>query len=73
MTNTNTVIALNGVALTNSDDGILLSVCDNHWGTTNNSAVVNATAQTMSGTVLVGDNSSLTLNLTGGSAFTGTI
>ncbi len=73
VTNTNTVIALNGVTLTNSDDDILLSVCDNHWGTDNNSADVTATSQTMSGTILVGDNSTLTLKLTEGSSFTGTI
>ncbi len=73
VTNTNTEIALNGVTLNNNTDDILLSVCDNHWGTGNNSATVTVTDQTMSGAILVGDNSSLTLKITEGSSFTGTI
>ncbi len=73
VTNTNTVISLTDVDLVNSDDGIVLSVCDNHWGTGNNSATVTASDQVLEGQIVVGDNSSLVLKLTNGSAFTGTI
>ncbi len=73
VTNTNTVISLTDVDLVNSDDGIVLSVCDNHWGTGNNSATVTASDQVLEGQIAAGDNSSLVLKLTNASAFTGTI
>ena len=72
VTNTNAVIALKGVTLVNEDsDNILISVCDDGWNGGNNTAVLNASAQKLFGAVLVGSNSSLSLNLTNGSAFEG--
>ncbi|MCR5031643.1 MAG: hypothetical protein K6A92_02150 [Lachnospiraceae bacterium] len=74
VTNTNAVINLRQVKITNEDaDKILLSVCDDGWEGASNIATVNADSQTLSGTILVGDNSALTLNLTNGSSFTGCI
>ena len=72
VTNTNAVISLSGVEILNEDaDGVLLSVCDDGWNGDNNAATLNASAQALSGAILVGDNSSLTLNLTDGSTFEG--
>ena len=72
VTNTSAVITLSGVKITNSDsENVLISVCDDGWNGGNNTAVLNASGQTLSGAVLVGDNSKLTLNLSDGSAFTG--
>ena len=74
VTNTNAVITLNGVALVNEDgEDILLSVCADGWSGAGNVATVNAVNQTLSGTILVGSDSTLTLNLTEGSAFTGAV
>ena len=74
VTNTNAVINLTDVTITNEDsDSILLSVCDDGWSGADNIATVNASNQTLEGTILVGDNSTLTLNLTDGSTFEGTI
>ena len=74
VTNTSAVITLSGVTITNTDsENVLLSVCDDGWNGGNNVAVLNASGQTLSGAVLVGDNSGLTLNLTEGSSFTGYI
>ena len=74
VTNTGAVITLTGVAITNNDSAnVLLSVCDDGWSGGGNTAVLNAAKQTLTGAILVGDNSILTLNLTDGSAFTGTI
>lgn len=74
VTNTNAVINLQGVNLVNEDaDGVLLSVCDDGWSGASNVATLNAAGQTLEGTVLVGDDSILTLNLSDGSAFTGCI
>ena len=74
VTNTTAVISLNGVKIVNEDsDNILLSVCADGWSGDNNIATVNASAQTLEGTILVGSDSELTLNLTDGSSFTGTI
>ena len=72
VTNTNAVITLTGVKITNTDSAnVLLSVCDDGWSGGGNTATLNAVKQTLTGGVLVGDNASLTLNLTDGSAFTG--
>ena len=72
VTNTNAVITLEGVTITNEDaDNILLSVCDDGWSGGSNEATLNASAQKLSGAVKVGSNSTLTLNLTDGSAFEG--
>jgi hypothetical protein len=72
VTNTNAVISLNGVTLTNEDgENVLISVCDDGWKGDSNAATLNASAQALSGAILVGDNSSLTLNLTNGSTLAG--
>ena len=74
VTNTNAVITLNNVKITNKDsENILLSVCDDGWSGADNIATLNAVKQTLEGTILVGSNSTLTLNLTDNSSFTGTI
>ena len=74
VTNTNAVITLKGVTITNEDaDGILLSVCDDGWSGAGNVATLKAIAQSLSGAIKVGDNSTLTLELTEGSAFTGSV
>ncbi|MBR1804836.1 MAG: hypothetical protein IJ774_00460, partial [Selenomonadaceae bacterium] len=72
VTNTNAVINLSGVTINNSS-GILLSVCDDGWSGASNVATINASNQTLSGDILVGSDSGLTLNLTNGSAFVGNI
>ena len=72
VTNTHAVITLTGVELVNDDSDILLSVCDDGWSGADNIAELNAVGQTLTGTILVGDNSTLTLNLTEGSTFEGT-
>ena len=72
VTNTNAVINLSGVTLSNADD-VLLSVCDDGWSGAGNVATLNADAQSLSGTILVGDNATLTLNLANGSTFEGKI
>ena len=72
VTNTSCVITLSGVAIINEDgENVLISVCDDGWSGGSNVAVLNASAQVLEGAVLVGDNSSLTLTLSDGSAFTG--
>ena len=74
VTNTSAVINLENVEIINEDDGnVLLSVCDDGWNGGNNAAVVNASSQELSGVLLVGSNSSLTLNLTEGSSFEGCV
>ena len=74
VTNTNAVIELEAVAITNEDaDGILLSVCADGWSGAKNIATLRASKQTLSGTILVGSDSALTLELSDGSAFTGAI
>lgn len=72
VTNTNADIELNGVKLTNEDAAnVLISVCDDGWNGSNNKASFNAKAQDLVGAVLVGNNSTLALNLTGGTTFEG--
>ena len=74
VTNTHAVITLNGVQIVNEDsDNVLLSVCDDGWNGAENNAELYANAQSLSGTILVGSNSKLTLTLSDGSAFTGSI
>ncbi len=73
VTNTHAVITLSGVELINEGSDVLISVCDDGWGGAGNTAELIADAQTMEGTLLVGDNSTLTLTLKNGSAFTGTV
>ena len=74
VTNTNAIISLNGVNLINEDDeDILLSVCADGWNGASNIATLNAVSQKLDGTILVGSDSTLTLNLSDGSSFTGCI
>ncbi len=73
VTNTNAVITLTGVELVNEGSDVLLSVCDDGWSGASNVATLNAVGQALTGTILVGDNSTLTLNLTEGSTFEGTV
>lgn len=72
VTNTNAVINLNNVTINNAS-GVLLSVCDDGWNGASNVATLNASGQALSGDILVGDDSTLTLNLTNGSTFAGNI
>ncbi len=72
VTNTNAVITLSGVTIVNEDaDNVLLSVCDDGWSGAGNTAALKASSQVLSGTILVGDNSTLTVELTNGSSFEG--
>ena len=74
VTNTNAIISLNGVKLVNDDPAkVLLSVCADGWQGASNKATLNASHQQMEGTILVGSDSELTLNLADGSTFNGTI
>ena len=74
VTNTNAVINLNGVTLKNEDSSnILISVCADGWSGASNIATLNAKSQVLEGTILVGSDSSLTLNLTNNSSFEGTV
>ncbi len=74
VTNTNAIINLNNVTILNEDaENILLSVCADGWSGAGNVATLNAVKQALSGTILVGSDSTLTLNFTEGSTFTGAI
>ena len=74
VTNTNAIINLNGVTLKNEDSAnILLSVCADGWKGASNIATLNANNQKLEGTVLVGSDSTLTLNLTNNSNFIGSV
>ena len=74
VTNTNAVITLNGVTIVNEDsENILLSVCADGWSGGSNTATLNAIAQDLTGMIKVGSDSTLTLNLTEGSSFTGSV
>ena len=72
VTNTHAIITLSGVTLNNEGSDILLSVCDDGWSGASNTAELAADSQTLTGTILVGDDSTLTLTLTNGSTFEGT-
>jgi len=74
VTNTNAIITLKGVRLTNHDPAkVLLSVCADGWRGAGNKATLNASSQQLEGTILVGSDSELTLSLTDGSTFNGSI
>ncbi len=74
VTNTNAVITLEGVEIVNEDaDNILLSVCADGWSGGSNIATLKAIAQKLVGAIKVGGDSSLTLELTDGSTFEGSI
>ena len=72
VTNTHAVITLSGVTLVNEGSDVLLSVCDDGWSGASNIAELTADSQELSGTILVGSNSTLTLTLENGSSFEGT-
>ena len=78
VTNTSAVITLSNVTINNSDsDKVLLSVCDDGWTSSSNSATnaatLSASGQNLSGDILVGSDSSLKLNLSGNSTLSGSI
>ena len=74
VTNTSAVITLEGVEIVNEDaDSILLSVCADGWSGGSNIATLKAIAQKLVGAIKVGSDSSLTLELTDGSTFEGSI
>ncbi len=73
VTNTHAMITLSGVDLINEGSDVLLSVCDDGWNGASNTAELITDGQEMSGTILVGDNASLTLTLRNSSAFEGTV
>ena len=74
VTNTNAVITLEGVEIVNEDEeNILLSVCADGWSGGSNIATLKAIAQKLVGAIKVGSDSSLTLELTDGSTFEGSI
>lgn len=71
VTNTNAIINLNGVEIVNNDGNVLLSVCSDGWSGASNIATLNASGQELCGTILVGSDSTFTLNLKDSSTFTG--
>ena len=74
VTNTNAIITLNNVSLVNEDPAkVLLSVCADGWQGASNKATVNVSDQQLEGTILVGNDSELTLTLADGSTFNGSI
>ena len=74
VTNTSAVITLEGVEIVNEDEeNILLSVCADGWSGGSNIAALKAVAQKLGGAIKVGSDSSLTLELTAGSTFEGSI
>ena len=73
VTNTHAIITLSGVNLVNEGSDVLLSVCDDGWNGASNIAELVADSQVLSGTILTGSNSSLTLTLSNGSSFEGSI
>ena len=73
VTNTHAVITLSGVNLVNQGSDVLLSVCADGWSGASNTADLIADGQSLSGTILVGSDSTLTLTLRNGSSFQGTV
>ncbi len=74
VTNTNAVITLNGVEITNEDAAnILLSVSADGWSGGSNIAELKGIAQKLNGIIKVGSDSTLTINLTEGSTLEGSI
>ena len=74
VTNTSALITLQDVEINNADsDGILLSVCDDGWSGASNIATLNAIDQELDGDILVGSDSTLTLNLTSGTTLRGAV
>ena len=74
VTNTSAVITLEDVEIVNEDEeNILLSVCADGWSGGSNIATLKAIAQKLVGAIKVGSDSILTLELTDGSTFEGSI
>ena len=73
VTNTSAIISLSGVTINDSGDGVLLSVCDDGWSGASNIATLNASGQELTGDILVGSDSTLTLNISDSSTFTGNL
>ena len=74
VTNTSAVITLEGVEIVNEDaENVLLSVCADGWSGGSNIATLKAVAQELTGAVKVDSDSTLTLELTDGSSFEGSI
>ena len=73
VTNTSAVINLDGVTIDDSGSGVLLSVCSDGWSGSSNIATLNASGQELTGDILVGSDSTLTLNLSDSTTFTGNI
>ena len=61
------------MTLNNEGSDVLLSVCGDGWSGASNIATLNADGQALQGMILVGDDSTLNLNLSNGSAFEGAI
>ena len=66
VTNTSAIISLSGVTIENNSDDVLLSVSDDGWSGASNVATLNASGQNLTGKILVGSDSSLTINLSNG-------
>lgn len=77
VTNTTSTITLSGAAITNNDSsGAFLRATADSWGTSGSNGghvTLNASGQTLKGDMVVDSISSLTLNLTNSSTFTGAI
>ncbi|MBR1559051.1 MAG: hypothetical protein IJ646_02300 [Clostridia bacterium] len=73
VTNTHAVVTLSGVALVNEGSDVLLSVCDDGWSGASNICDFIADGQALTGTLLVGDNSTLNLTLQNGSSYEGSV
>ena len=68
VTNTSAIINLNGVTIENNSDNVLLSVSADGWSGAANSATLNASGQNLTGKILVGSDSNLTINLSDGAS-----
>ena len=77
VTNTNTVITLSGVTITNNDSsGNFLRAEGQNWGTSGSnggSVTLNASGQDMKGNIIVDSSSSLAMNMTDSSTYEGAI
>ena len=72
VTNTSAAITLNNVNIKNSDsENVFLSVCDDAWSGLSNSVTLKAQNQAITGKILVGSDSTATVNLSGSSSWTG--
>ena len=74
VTNTTCTINLSDVTITNNDSsGNFLRAAHQNWGSNGGTVTLNATDQDITGDILIDSSSSVTLNLTGSSTFTGAI